>query len=831
MKRVVSVIVLVALIVAIAVPVALVPIINNSHVALAATTGETPLMGGYDDSLNSGATEYNRLQGGFTWTGTQTDAWQIMPIGGTLSQLIVSTSADILANPYLFTVMLNGAPTALECQLSVGVNDNADYTSIVNITAGDNVCLRSSIPGGAPGNQPRAKWATVFTATASTQTIVVGSGLKTAGASNYSGLMSGGGGLIGSDEMGSRNVIPAAGVLSNLWAYCDVNDPDVLTYTLWLNGVVTAVAATVVNQTCTPDLADNISVVEGDYVQMRVTGAVAAANVSWGMVFTPNEVGEFIILGSSTDEPAFNEYRGLANRAVADAWGANWYTYAVQSCNFTMKHLYTYCAVPGDGHSREWAFSYYDWSDRSTALHSHQASTATSSNATEDIEVRSTTWGIWHLGLYVNHLWGGGGGAPHASGGTQISFCGQMGLQVHTEAASDIYGDAATLNADIVNDAGAAVSVRFRYGATATTMTNYTAWVGGYGTGDNATQLIALLTPSTTYYFQAEGSHADGTTVTGSIQSFTTTTGVPTVTTLDAYLIGVATAGLRGFLNYDTALGCQYRFEYGLTVAYGSATTWSTDNIFDGVTFTGSISGLTASTLYHYRAECRNSYGTGYGADMTFTTYANPNVITYLTAIPVSSSDISLSWVKGLGGPQTVIRWKSGGYPENFGQGTLVYQGYDSSYLFSGLTPGTTYFFSGWGFDEPNFYSATYDTAVATTPAGVDADTGATVDNGTAAPDSTNLDSSMLGGLLDFVSTYSELPSGTVGLMGYGAILLFFLVGVAAYNKSVLFTVILAIGGLAIGSSLGLVSVIFVVSMAIIGFAIGMLRGGQPSSG
>lgn len=827
MKRIVSVIAILALIVVVAIPVALVPIINNSHVALAATTGETPLMGGYNDTLNSGATEYNRLQGGYTWTATQTDAWQIMPIGGTLSELIVTASAAIVGNPYLMTVMLNGAPTALDCQLSVGYSDNADYTSVVNITAGDNVCLRSSIPGAAPGNQPYVSWSTVFTATASTQTIIVGSGLKTAGASNYSGLMSSGGGLIASDEMGSRNVIPAGGVISNLWAYCDVNDPDVLTYTLWLNGIVTAVAATVVNQTCTPELTDNISVVEGDYIQMRVTGAVGVANVSWGMVFTPTEAGEFIVLGASTDSPSTGEYKALSNKAVADVWSANWYTYAVQACNFTMKHIYTFNAVPGAGSERGFYYGYYDGATHTTALHVHQTTT-TNCNATADIYLGSRVGAI-QTRLFVYH--GVGGGAPAASGGTQISFCGQMGLQVHTEDASDIYGDAATLNADIVDDAGAAVSVRFRYGTSATAMTNYTAWVGGYGTGDNATQLIALLTPSTTYYFQAQGSHADGTTVTGSIQSFTTTTGAPTVTTLDAYLIGVATAGLRGYLNYDTALGCQYRFEYGLTVAYGSATAWSTDNIFDGVTFTGSISGLTASTLYHYRAECRNSYGTGYGADMTFTTYANPNVITYLTAIPVSSSAISLSWVKGLGGPQTVIRWKAGGYPENFGQGTLVYQGYDSSYLFSGLTPGTTYFFSGWGFDEPNFYSATYDTAVATTPAGVDADTGATVDNGTAAPDSTNLDSSMLGGLLDFVSTYSELPSGTVGLMGYGAILLFFLVGVAAYNKSVLFTVILAIGGLAIGSSLGLVSVIFVVSMAIIGFALAMLRGGQPSSG
>lgn len=49
--------------------------------------------------------------------------------------------------------------------------------------------------------------------------------------------------------------------------------------------------------------------------------------------------------------------------------------------------------------------------------------------------------------------------------------------------------------------------------------------------------------------------------------------------------------------------------------------------------FTSTITGLSASTLYHYRSFATNSNGTGYGPDLTFTTSAAANAAVYAGGI------------------------------------------------------------------------------------------------------------------------------------------------------------------------------------------------------
>jgi len=57
-------------------------------------------------------------------------------------------------------------------------------------------------------------------------------------------------------------------------------------------------------------------------------------------------------------------------------------------------------------------------------------------------------------------------------------------------------------------------------------------------------------------------------------------------------------------------------FQYGETSSYGQTTT--SQNITTTSSFGHPIYNLTAGTTYHYRAVASNSYGTVYGADMTF---------------------------------------------------------------------------------------------------------------------------------------------------------------------------------------------------------------------
>ncbi len=74
---------------------------------------------------------------------------------------------------------------------------------------------------------------------------------------------------------------------------------------------------------------------------------------------------------------------------------------------------------------------------------------------------------------------------------------------------------------------------------------------------------------------------------------------------------------LHGQVVDDGNETCQFRFEYGLTSAYGTATTWSGQLITDD-NFSAQLQGLIIGEYYHYRAELKNSAGTSYGEDRYF---------------------------------------------------------------------------------------------------------------------------------------------------------------------------------------------------------------------
>jgi len=93
----------------------------------------------------------------------------------------------------------------------------------------------------------------------------------------------------------------------------------------------------------------------------------------------------------------------------------------------------------------------------------------------------------------------------------------------------------------------------------------------------------------------------------------------PIVTTLDATGITSTTGTLNGTVN-PNGLATTYKFEYGTTTSYGTATTvTSAGSGSAAVNVSAGISGLTAGTTYHFRVTATNSDGTSYGLDFTFT--------------------------------------------------------------------------------------------------------------------------------------------------------------------------------------------------------------------
>ncbi len=124
----------------------------------------------------------------------------------------------------------------------------------------------------------------------------------------------------------------------------------------------------------------------------------------------------------------------------------------------------------------------------------------------------------------------------------------------------------------------------------------------------------------------------------------------PDVVTLAATAVAAHTATLNGTVNAN-GLSSDVSFEWGLTAAYGN-TAAAVPATVTGNSVTpvlASLSGLTSSTTYHFRAKAVSPGGTSYGADLTFTTDAgvgiNNRSATVAEVRPVpNNGSFTLTW-------------------------------------------------------------------------------------------------------------------------------------------------------------------------------------------
>jgi hypothetical protein len=114
---------------------------------------------------------------------------------------------------------------------------------------------------------------------------------------------------------------------------------------------------------------------------------------------------------------------------------------------------------------------------------------------------------------------------------------------------------------------------------------------------------------------------------------------VPTVVTNPATAITSTTATLNGTVN-PNGQATTYYFQYGTTTSYGTNTTsTSAGSGSTAVAESANISGLAASTLFHFRLVATNASGTTNGLDRTFTTSASGGTSYFQTVLnsnPVS---------------------------------------------------------------------------------------------------------------------------------------------------------------------------------------------------
>ncbi|MBU1066953.1 hypothetical protein KKE60_04165 [Patescibacteria group bacterium] len=185
----------------------------------------------------------------------------------------------------------------------------------------------------------------------------------------------------------------------------------------------------------------------------------------------------------------------------------------------------------------------------------------------------------------------------------------------------------ATLNGTILDDGGLPCEARFQYGTTPG-MGTFTAWFGGFRTGDTFSRTVTGLLGNTNYYFRVEVRNAVG-TGTGGILTFITTTGTSiraSVAILPPTEVTEHQATLQGLVEQQGTRAGNVRFHYGTTRGYGNLTGYQ-GGFGTGDSFSATILGLRPGTAYHCQAEFQSGTPV-FSGDLTFSTLAELGGVT-----------------------------------------------------------------------------------------------------------------------------------------------------------------------------------------------------------
>ena len=258
-------------------------------------------------------------------------------------------------------------------------------------------------------------------------------------------------------------------------------------------------------------------------------------------------------------------------------------------------------------------------------------------------------------------------------------------------------------------------------------------WTKGWSIGAGVypvgtyTHAIAGLTAGQTYFIRFAAKNSVGWEYASAV-SFTTIAN-PSITTVAASSIAGTTGRINSSVVSDGGEACTVEFIWVTGVGpYANYAAISADGghahvIATGTYTTGNspyydLTGLTVTppaNPYWFCASITNAASTQYGTPLSFSTTSGIDPPLSFKAV-AGSTTINLIWVKGIGSTSTYIRYKTGAYPANDADGTLI-NSTEATYEITGLTMGTTYYFKAWGLSGT--LSGTSITTMCTTLAAV----------------------------------------------------------------------------------------------------------------
>jgi plastocyanin len=175
-------------------------------------------------------------------------------------------------------------------------------------------------------------------------------------------------------------------------------------------------------------------------------------------------------------------------------------------------------------------------------------------------------------------------------------------------------------------------------------------------------------------------------------------TGPPVAITNPATLIASFSANLNGSVN-PHGLTTSVYFQYGTTNSYGLTSAPQSRTGNTALNISAHISGLTASTTYHFRIVTANSAGTRYGSDTIFTTLPPMGfpIVTTRPATNVAASSATLNGLLDPHGLSTSIYFQYG-TTTSYGRTAAVQSQTGNTFRniaanIGGLASNTTYHF------------------------------------------------------------------------------------------------------------------------------------------
>ena len=307
--------------------------------------------------------------------------------------------------------------------------------------------------------------------------------------------------------------------------------------------------------------------------------------------------------------------------------------------------------------------------------------------------------------------------------GKQLTLSSKTGLpQVTTDEVSNILATSASCGGDVATNSGYAITARgicwSDKTATPTISNDHTEEVATTG---HFTSMMIGLERNTTYYVRAYAVNEKGTNY-GETKTFTTLSGLPTVTTAQVSDIKTTTATCGGNVTSNGGYTITAR---GICWSSTSSTPTSEDNhtneVADNGVFSSLMTGLEANTTYYVRAYATNEVGTAYGESVIFTSGNGlPSVETIDPGENITSSSIgAVGNVTDDGGYEVTIRgfvYSTLPYP-TLANGTNIVSGSGVGYFsakITGVSPTkNTYYVRAYA---TNVQGTTYGEQVVITP-------------------------------------------------------------------------------------------------------------------